>query len=106
MEVIKINNTHQMVHYGVYVNGILFNWLTVVYDDNKLEERKKLWKDIENIGDNLQGPWSIMGDFNNVLSTTDRVGGRPVKEYEYTDQSRMIGKNGRFEVESKGVKYI
>ncbi|XP_058752429.1 uncharacterized protein LOC131625599 [Vicia villosa] len=105
VDVRKIKSTHQMVHCDVYKNGDFLNCLTAVYADNKLEERKKLWKHIENIGDDLQGPWSIMGDFNNVLCSTDKIGGRLVKEYEYSYLIKMMEKNGLYEMESKGDKY-
>lgn len=68
IEVRDINVTDQLIHYGVYnMDGSFINWLTIIYVSNKLEKRIVLWNDIENIRKNQQGPWSVMGNFNNVL---------------------------------------
>ncbi|XP_074305243.1 uncharacterized protein LOC141640292 [Silene latifolia] len=50
---------------------------TVVYRSNEEEERLKLWEDPKRIKDNWNGPWSICGDFNNLLDFNERIG-RPV----------------------------
>ena len=85
------------------MQGNLSFCLTVVYAQNKLEHRRKLWHDIEQI--QHQGPWYIVGDFNNVLRTKDRIGGNRVTEAEYKDLQDMIIRVGLFEVESKGDYY-
>ncbi|XP_059306536.1 uncharacterized protein LOC132057978 [Lycium ferocissimum] len=35
--------------------------------------RQILWRDLVQIGSSIQGPWFISGDFNNVLSSKDRL---------------------------------
>lgn len=48
------------------------------------------WKDIENIPRASNNPWSIVGDFNNVLRSTDIIGGRMVIEQEFRDLQGMM----------------
>lgn len=51
---------------------------------------RRLLNDIKRTGQNQQMPWSIMGDFNNILSIQKRVEGKTIKEFEFVDFSRMM----------------
>lgn len=64
-----------------------------------------LWNGIEDIGQKQNGPWSIMGDFNNVLGIQDRIGGKHVQDYEFVDLRKIMENARLFEVESGGDKY-
>lgn len=46
-----------------------------------------------------------MDDFNNVLGTQDRVGGKSVQEAVFIDLIKMMENIGLFEVERKGDWY-
>lgn len=48
-------------------------WMTVIYALNKLDQRRGLWEDIVKL--QQQGPWYLVGDFNNTLNAHDRIGG-------------------------------
>ncbi|XP_019241883.1 PREDICTED: uncharacterized protein LOC109221907 [Nicotiana attenuata] len=48
--------------------------LTSIYARNKVQERASLWHDLQILGSHIQIPWLISGDFNNVLTTKDRLG--------------------------------
>ncbi|KAL5190422.1 putative ribonuclease H protein [Glycine soja] len=56
----KISNTDQFIHCGIYDNM----------------GKRVLWKDLEHLHSTIQGPWCVIGDFNNVASANDRIGGR------------------------------
>ncbi|XP_070020873.1 uncharacterized protein [Nicotiana sylvestris] len=47
--------------------------LTVVYARNKVQERVSLWQDLQLAGGQIQIPWLISGDFNNVFTRDDRL---------------------------------
>ncbi|KHN06941.1 Transposon TX1 putative 149 kDa protein, partial [Glycine soja] len=47
----------------------------------------------------------LIGDFNNVLKTNDRVGGKMVCEKEYKDLRTMMDNTGLAEMDSKGDYY-
>ncbi|XP_058763211.1 uncharacterized protein LOC131636618 [Vicia villosa] len=69
---------------------------TIVYALNQLDR----------IGDNMNMPWIVMGDYNNVLTCKDRIGGNPVAINEYKDLMDMMMKNGLYEAPTKGSYYI
>ncbi|XP_058763234.1 uncharacterized protein LOC131636640 [Vicia villosa] len=69
--------------------------MTAIYAHNDLTLRKSLWKDLEDIHKNQQGPWCVVGDFNNVASSQDRIGGNLVTEAEYEDFQAMMDTTGQ-----------
>ncbi|XP_058776119.1 uncharacterized protein LOC131650425 [Vicia villosa] len=97
-------------NYNKHANGRVWimwdnNKLTAIYADNKLERRRNLWKDIEKINSTQQGPWCLMGDYNNVLHTDDRIGGKEVHEGEFCDLANMMTKCGLVDLDKIGDKY-
>ncbi|CAJ2651355.1 unnamed protein product [Trifolium pratense] len=98
-----IHSTDQMVHCSVYDSkGDWLYWMTAIYAQNHLEYRQKLWNDIATLHSQQQGPWFLMGDFNNVLKSQDRIGGRDVTESEYRDLSTMMDITSLYEMDSNG----
>lgn len=67
---------------------------------NQLDQRKILWRDIDRLHQNQQGPWILMGDFNDVLRVMDRLGGRIVTESEFVDLENMMTIVGHSEMDS------
>ncbi|XP_058784732.1 uncharacterized protein LOC131659577 [Vicia villosa] len=96
-----ITGSSQMLHCEVYdAQGIFKFFITAIYALNKLDQRRKLWKDLNNL--NQQGPWCLIGDFNNVLKSQDRIGGNIVTEAEYSDLQAFMDNNQLAEMESNG----
>lgn len=58
-------------------------WCTTVYASNSLDQRRKLWGNIENLQTKSIGLWLVIGDYNNVLSVNDIIVGNPVSEKEF-----------------------
>ncbi|XP_074263815.1 uncharacterized protein LOC141586478 [Silene latifolia] len=55
----------------------------MVYAFNGVNDRALLWGHLRRISGTIAGPWAIAGDFNCVLSATERVGGNvPSTEME------------------------
>ncbi|XP_058784387.1 uncharacterized protein LOC131659154 [Vicia villosa] len=101
-ELRHIKSSSQFVHYGVYdFLGNFKYWLTTIYALNQLEHRRRLWTDIEQLSRTQQGPWCLIGDFNNVLQAQDGIGGNLVIENEYKDLQNMINTIGLCEMPSK-----
>ncbi|KAK2424092.1 hypothetical protein QL285_034490 [Trifolium repens] len=95
-----------MIHCGLYdTNGIFISWFTVIYALNQLDHRRKLWRELEDIHTIQQGPWCLMGDFNNVLKATDIIGGKLVHESKYIDLSSFMDRVGLSEMDSLGDYY-
>ncbi|XP_058775015.1 uncharacterized protein LOC131649265 [Vicia villosa] len=101
-----ICDSDQMIHCGVFdITSNFQHWLTAIYADNKLERRRILWKDIEKIHSTQQGPWCLIGDYNNVLTTDDRIGGKEIHEGEYSDLATMMTNCGLAELDKIGDRY-
>ncbi|XP_074316134.1 uncharacterized protein LOC141652515 [Silene latifolia] len=49
-------------------------WVSVVYGFNRIAERVPLWESLTNMSGIVDGPWVVMGDFNNVLAMNERIG--------------------------------
>ncbi|XP_074283670.1 uncharacterized protein LOC141608207 [Silene latifolia] len=49
-------------------------YFTSVYGYNKLAQRSELWKSLGHYSDQIDGPWIVGGDFNNVLQPLERIG--------------------------------
>ncbi|XP_074297596.1 uncharacterized protein LOC141628337 [Silene latifolia] len=55
----------------------------MVYAFNSIHDRAPLWDHLRRFDSHVSGPWAIAGDFNCVLSATERVGGNsPSAEIE------------------------
>ncbi|XP_058722177.1 uncharacterized protein LOC131593630 [Vicia villosa] len=98
-----MNSSSQHIHCGVYdTHGNFRYWLTAIYALNHLEGRMRLWDGIANIHRTQQGPWCVVGDYNNVLTTQDRMGGNLVTEAEYEDLHNMMNSTGLGDMDSCG----
>ncbi|XP_062093575.1 uncharacterized protein LOC133799589 [Humulus lupulus] len=50
--------------------------VTYVYALNDENGRVPLWNDLKEIAAMISGPWLILGDFNDILSAEERIGGK------------------------------
>jgi hypothetical protein len=56
---------------------------TFVYGFNTISARRSLWEDLKRW--NSSCPWMVLGDFNSMLSFTDKHNGAAVSSYEISD---------------------
>ncbi|KAL9243905.1 hypothetical protein vseg_017742 [Gypsophila vaccaria] len=79
-------------------------FLTMVYAFNGAQERIPLWDNLRRLASSVSGPWAIMGDFNCVLSASERVGGN--SSLLGTDQFRdCVRDGGVIDLQSIGAFY-
>lgn len=94
-----INNkesSDQYIHYKV--NNVSNSYaLIVIYAHNQLINRRKIWMDINQLANSIQGPWMLVGDFNNVLNVKDKIGGNSVQKVEYKDLKNMMDETGLYD---------
>lgn len=64
--------------------------LKVVYCNNNMEERKKIWQGITRIGAQIDIPWCVCGEFNFSLNSEDRVVGQPIVESDIIDFDKIV----------------
>lgn len=60
-----------------YTNkGISDTVITFVYAKCTLEDRRDIWDSLESISNTINGPWCIGGDFNDIMDSEEKQGGR------------------------------
>ncbi|XP_062113923.1 uncharacterized protein LOC133824924 [Humulus lupulus] len=68
--------TSQLMHLDVISLASKEQFLvTYVYAMNEENGRAILWTDLKDIADKVNGPWLILGDFNDILSFEERISG-------------------------------
>ncbi|PKI39344.1 hypothetical protein CRG98_040210 [Punica granatum] len=51
--------------------------LTMVYASPTESSRRDLWQLLRDLSSRIQGPWMVIGDFNEILEATEKMGGAP-----------------------------
>lgn len=65
-----------------------------VYASYSPHTKKELWEDRVSIRSNLTHPWMVVGDFNIIISQSEKLGGKPVNLQVITDFTNMIQRAG------------
>ena len=58
--------------------------LTAVYASPNFTKRKFFWEYLQNLAIAVSLPWVLLGDFNDMLSNDEKMGGLPVNRYRMT----------------------
>lgn len=79
VEITNLVNTEQEIHVLVKVRSSNLSWFfTTIYASPRLRERYLLWNNLFAIANAHNMPWLMAGDFNELLSANDKLGGRPI----------------------------
>ncbi|XP_074264095.1 uncharacterized protein LOC141586691 [Silene latifolia] len=95
----------QVIHSKVtsLQSGIVW-WLSMVYGFNRVHERMPLWNSLSTMNALVNGPWVVMGDFNNVLALNERLG-YEVTNYEIKDFQNCVADCGLVDVPAHGAYF-
>ena len=86
-----LEKTDQLSHCEVIqLNTCKHFHITFVYGHNLALQRQPLWDALQNIAHSTHGAWCILGDFNTLLSTDDRIGGNEVTEQDIRELSNFM----------------
>ncbi|KAI9081525.1 hypothetical protein K1719_036546 [Acacia pycnantha] len=80
-DIISINvlkTDRQFIHLSCKLNGVESLLLTAVYVVPCESLKFSLWQDLRTISDYISSPWVVMGDFNDILKSDERVGGAEI----------------------------
>ncbi|GKV21520.1 hypothetical protein SLEP1_g31494 [Rubroshorea leprosula] len=88
-----VTSTFQAIHTIVQVRShsifSKFHWfLSGVYGRPQFELRFHLWDELREVAKYFNGPWLVIGDFNNVVDQVENFGGAPISQsrvHAYTD---------------------
>ena len=96
-EVTQLAKTEQEIHVVVKVCASNLIWLlSSFYASPRLEERKLLWGNLANVASLHQLPWLMLGDYNELLSSHDKLRENPLNPRrvqlfkEYLDACGMV----------------
>lgn len=95
--------TNQIIHCEVInqISQVRF-CVTFVYGVNDAQGRKTMWEDIVELAARMDNGWVVLGDFNALLNTNERVGGEPVKEADIQDFKECITTSNLHELKNTG----
>ena len=79
MEVTQLAKNEQEIHVISKVLSSNFSWvLSCIYARPRFAKQKLLWENIEKVAGLHNLAWTMLGDFNEMLSSTDKCGGNPI----------------------------
>ncbi|XP_042453140.1 uncharacterized protein LOC122037762 [Zingiber officinale] len=79
--------------------------ITIVYGLLSISKRRRLWEGLDVIGESMNTPWILLGDFNSPISVEDKEGGMPVTAYQISDFQDCVLHNGLEDLPQVGCKY-
>ncbi|XP_030925662.1 uncharacterized protein LOC115952618 [Quercus lobata] len=79
VEVTLMEKTEQEIHVTIKVRNSNLSWLfSAIYASPRFAERSILWNNLITVAELHSMPWVIARDFNEPLSSADKLGGRDV----------------------------
>ncbi|XP_025617102.1 uncharacterized protein [Arachis hypogaea] len=75
MNVSFLKSRRQYVHMEIRPNNDRSWFLTAVYASPQEQNRRSLWKELNEIGLNQKGEWLLVGDFNEIADPNEKKGG-------------------------------
>lgn len=70
--------------------GSLVFYLTCVYGDPVKERRHAVWERLSDMGASRDSPWMLVGDFNELLSNEEKLGGSVHSDSSFRDFRNMV----------------
>ncbi|KAG5541735.1 hypothetical protein RHGRI_021533 [Rhododendron griersonianum] len=98
--------THQEIHASVQVhkNSTPFI-LSALYASPHFDIRQELWDNLTTLADNHSEPWLMMGDFNEVIFSHEKCGGRPLNWNRVSKFKDCIDRCGMLDLGFSGSRF-
>ncbi|KAG7543067.1 Reverse transcriptase domain [Arabidopsis thaliana x Arabidopsis arenosa] len=77
-------------------------FISFVYGDPVVQNRENVWERLTRIGINRDGPWFMIGDFNEITGSHEKRGGRRRSESSFLPFRTMIHNCGMIEFPYQG----
>ncbi|XP_060974102.1 uncharacterized protein LOC133039269 [Cannabis sativa] len=87
------------------VNGGSEFRFTGIYGEPNRSLRKEIWRMLKNLYARRREPWCLMGDFNNVLSQSEKRGGNPYPQWLINGFQETVLACGLCDLELFGYPY-
>ncbi|KAL0918711.1 hypothetical protein M5K25_010734 [Dendrobium thyrsiflorum] len=95
----------QLIHGELLVGTAFVGNISVVYASNSITERQLLWNQLTHIAENMNAPWTILGDYNCCRFTHEKAGGIPLHSSKLGELNNFIFKSGMIDLASVGHSY-
>lgn len=105
-------NMKVIVSSNSYINCLVFSklfpepWLlTCIYGSPIPSRRSLFWDSLDSIGTSHMGSWLVIGDFNTVLSSVDKLGGKAVASSSHGGLRKIMDDHGLIDLGFEGHPY-
>ncbi|XP_058733248.1 uncharacterized protein LOC131604851 [Vicia villosa] len=105
MEVNFIRSNTQFIHLRVQTGSRQEYFFTAVYARPNENDKKLLRDELKNISINIQDPWLVAGDFNDVADSTEKRGGLQVSNSRCAIFRNRITDCNLNDLETRGCRY-
>lgn len=102
MEVKKANKN--IIDCLVHLGGKSF-FLSCIYGDPGSEGKARVWESISRIGCHRKEPWCLIGDFNEILNNSEKLGGPRRSEASFVPFAEMLACCEMEEFISRGNRF-
>ena len=99
-----ISQDERLIDSHVTFNNKSF-YLSCVYGHPTQSERHQLWQTLEHISDNRNAEWLLVGDFNEILSNAEKIGGPMREEWTFRNFRNMVSHCDIEDMRSKGDRF-
>ncbi|KAI9071519.1 hypothetical protein K1719_046498 [Acacia pycnantha] len=73
--VTKIRRERQFLHFHCVLDGYAPFFYTTFYAVPQSNLKRILWEELKALSNMISNPWAIIGDFNDILLSLEKVGG-------------------------------
>ncbi|KAJ8419818.1 hypothetical protein Cgig2_022214 [Carnegiea gigantea] len=104
VNIIAISN--QFIHCkATQIRTMKSFFITYVYGANHELQRRDLWEALKHIASGMEEAWCMLGDFNSILYSGDRLGGMEVQDYEVKSFGECIATSELQELQCNGSHF-
>ncbi|KAG7536410.1 Reverse transcriptase domain [Arabidopsis suecica] len=103
-EVEVINSDHRIIDVKVKLGSLSF-FISCVYGDPSTHLRQLVWDKLIDIGTTRDEPWIVLGDLNEIIDNTEKLGGPARAEITFFPFRNMISDCRLREVPSIGNRF-
>ena len=89
-------SNNRMIDIEAVIDGIKV-YMTFVYGDPVLERRDEVWERLTRFSTTRNGPWFMIGDFNEIICHNEKEGGRRRPDSSFLPFKQMLHDCGMLE---------
>ncbi|WCJ20597.1 LINE-1 retrotransposable element ORF2 protein [Euphorbia peplus] len=96
---------HQFVHCWITQNGKFLCLSSFIYASPCLSDRNTLWDNLNLLSNNINVPWFLIGDFNDIGSLDDQRGGSQRYNKRSINHKAQMDDCGLIDIGFSGVRF-